>query len=203
MYFQNFYVQVIVRNHTEQESRLMKCEWLIRTSLIRSPGFPGGMPLSRQASHRLMKCEVLIRTSAGPESRLMKCEVLIQISPLRSPGFNRIRRSRQGAPAPAGIPPAKAGTPGHFISGLIAQRSSAGPGVPGRMPQPRQASHRLKPGLPVTLYPDYISKSSSNYRLRTTDYGLRTTDYGLRTTDYGLRTTDYGLRTTPLAPRAA
>jgi hypothetical protein len=112
----------------------MKCEWLIRTSLIRSPGFPGGMPLSRQVSHRLMKCEVLIRTSAGPEFWLMKVEVLIQISPLRSPGFNRIRRSRQGAPAPAGIPPAKAGTPGHFISGIFLKVHKPDPAFPAGCP---------------------------------------------------------------------
>jgi hypothetical protein len=41
--------------------------------------------------------------------------ILIQISIFRSPGFSRIRRSRQDTTAPAGIPPAKAGTPGWHI----------------------------------------------------------------------------------------
>jgi hypothetical protein len=55
-------------------------------------GVPGSMLLLRQASHRLkpgLQC--------GPG--------------VGSPGFSRSRRSRQYAAAPAGIPPAKAGTP--------------------------------------------------------------------------------------------
>jgi len=54
----------------------------------------------------------------------MNIEKSIRISPFRCPGFSRIRRSRQDAPAPAGILPAEAGTPGHFISGLCSKRLS-------------------------------------------------------------------------------
>jgi hypothetical protein len=36
-----------------------------------------------------------------------------------------------------------------------------GSGVPGSMPLPRQASHRLKPGLPGIAYPGYFQHSSA------------------------------------------
>jgi len=120
--------------------RLMNVEMVIRTSTRRSPGFsrsglsqqwapaPAGMPpakagtpvhhisglffQTRQACHRLMNVEMVIRTSTR-----------------RSPGFSRSGLSQQWAPAPAGMPPAKAGTPVHHISGLFFQT--------------RQACHRL------------------------------------------------------------
>jgi hypothetical protein len=56
--------------------------------------------------------------------------------------ISRIRRSRQYTAAPAGIPPAKAGTPASHIQAIV-QTSTAGSGLPGSLLLPRQASHRL------------------------------------------------------------
>jgi hypothetical protein len=70
----------------------------------------------------------------------MKFEFLIWISLIWNPGFSRIRLFSLYAADLAGIPPAQAGTPGHFLSG--------------------QASHRLKPGLPVISYPGYFFKAA-------------------------------------------
>ena len=92
---------------------------------------------------------------------LMNVAFLIQMSPLRSPGFSRIRFSGQDAAVPAGISPAEAGTP--------VRRSSAGSGFPGRIPRPRQAFHRLKPGLPEA-YSDYFRPENSDQQRRP-DYG--------------------------------
>ncbi len=49
----------------------------------------------------------------------MNVEILIRTSLDGSPGFSRIRRSRQYAAAPAGIPPAEAGIPVNCVSGPI------------------------------------------------------------------------------------
>jgi len=83
----------------------------------------------------------------------MNVEFVIRTSWDRSPGFSRIRCSRQYATVPAGIPPAEAGTPGHAYPDYSFQI---------RMPLPRQAFHRLKPGLPVIAYPDYSFQTSSS-----------------------------------------
>ena len=64
-----------------------------------------------------------------------------------SPFISWTGRSRQSAAVPAGIQPAKAGTPVQHLSGLISHRSSAGPGVPGSRLRFRQVSNRRKPGL--------------------------------------------------------
>jgi hypothetical protein len=86
-------------------------------------GVPGRMRLPRQAFHQLMNFEMLLRTP-----------------PIWSPGFSRIRRSPQDAATPAGIPPAKAGTPGHSYPGYFLnvlqpdQAFPAGCRDPGRHP---------------------------------------------------------------------
>jgi hypothetical protein len=72
------------------------------------------------------------------------------ISGLFSTFISRIRRSRQDAAAPAGVHRLKPGRQGiaspNYFSTFISRIT--GSGIPGRMPLPRQASHRLKPGFP-------------------------------------------------------
>jgi hypothetical protein len=83
---------------------------------------------------------MLIRTSAKSEYRLMNVENEIWISLNRSPGFCRVRLARQDAAAPAGIPPAKAGTPEWHIWTIFFKRHlwyqacPAGCRGPGRHP---------------------------------------------------------------------
>jgi hypothetical protein len=62
--------------------------------------------------------------------------------------ISRIRRSRQSATTSAGMHRLKPGLQDIHIRTIILQRSAAGSGVPGSLPRPWQACHRLKPGLP-------------------------------------------------------
>jgi hypothetical protein len=133
-----------------QESRLMKFERLIWTSLNRSPGFsrsrlPGRMPRPWQAFHRRkpglpdgISRLCFQRSSAGsvvPGRMLLLRQAFHRLKPGLLDGstfISRISRSWQDAGAPAGIPPAKAGTPGWLNVHQSDQSFLAGYRGPGR-----------------------------------------------------------------------
>ncbi len=112
------------------------CSTWIGVPASAGSGVPGSMLLSRPACHRLKPGLPVISYPGSvfnvqQAAGLFPCSISVfSVCLDRSPGFSRIRRSRQYAPVPAGMPPAKAGTPGHFISGLCFQRSAGGRPVP-------------------------------------------------------------------------